>query len=145
MFDPLTEDEYKARVLSDVGMKSNQTLIDDMDTLWRMDSAYSYDVELHYLATRLRVTRWLLGQNWELFDWVEYDVQKKESQRVRNLIMLRDSTKEEISELLVQSQSFFLVSQILAGGPGDAKLPASFPYISDYDQDAVVGTKVFHR
>lgn len=118
----LTAAEWKGEIPSDVGQTGNLTLIAKIPIWWDGNSDRSYDLKVQYLYTLKKAILWLIGQDWQLFDWGEVDVEKKESQKVKALIQLLKEVKEDIKAIESNASSPISFTKMTAGGRNDPEI-----------------------
>lgn len=130
----LTAEQWKAEIASDVGQPSNNTLGSKVSTWWEMNGDRGYDLKVQYLYTLKKAIIWLIGANWEKFDWEEGagDVVKKESQKVAALLKLLGEVKADILATESNDAAPTTYGRILAGTRDDPDVRSgaisSFPY-----------------
>jgi hypothetical protein len=123
----LSAAEYQAQVPSDVGQTGNLTLVNNVPIWWELNDDRGYDLKVQYLYTLKTAIFWLIGNNWSSFDWAEGDVQRKESQKIKGLLLLLDLINKELAGVEIGS-GFITYGKILAGGRDDPEIVASYPH-----------------
>lgn len=98
--NPLNESEQQNLLLAELGMNASSEFANWLDLVWRDEEAVAVvSARLRVLRVKLRAIDYLLGGEWESVDYSQQQVSEKESQRVSNLLKLREVTQAALVTL----------------------------------------------